>query len=148
MKRQFNYGMQTLQDEKRIQYYAKQFEDELPIDLIESCTFSYGNDVFEHKINFDGFARLIANGARDVEINLVAHVKNKYGDFSKSNDYVHKLENCMVRDGIIKNDNESKNIYSPGAGTITLRVGKDIYENCILTDLSAEVTSNNSSVMI
>ena len=27
-----------------------------------------------------------------------------------------------------------------------MRVGKDIYENCILTDLSAEVTSNNSSV--
>ena len=141
--RGFNYGMQTLQDEKRIQYYAKQFEDELPIDLIESCTFSYGNKVFDHKINFDGFAKLIANGARDVEINLVAHVKNKYGDFSKSNDYVHKLENCMMKSENLKQENSNN---TTDVGLITLRVGKDIYENCILTDLSAEVTSNNSSV--
>lgn len=144
--RGFNYGMQILQDEKKIQYYAEQFEDELPIDLIESCTFNYGNEVSEHQISMNEFATLIVNGARDVEINLVAHVKNKYGDFSKSNDYVHKLENCMAKDYSPHKNNKDNNIFSDTAGNITLRVGKDIYENCYLKELTAEVTSNNSSV--
>jgi len=86
---------------------------------------------------------LIANGARDVSINLVAHVKNKYGDFSKSNDYVHKLENCMAKDFLSNKKTEGSGIFE---GAITLRVGKDIYENCLLKSLTAEVTSNNSSV--
>ena len=44
--------------------------------------------------------------------------------------------------------NESKNSETlvEGAGTITLRVGKDIYENCFLKDLKAEITSDKSSI--
>ena len=142
--RGFNYGMQTLQDEKKIQYYAEQFEDELPIDLIESCTFEYNNEISEHTSKVNDIVTLIAKGAKDVSINLVAHVKNKYGDFSKSNDYVHKLENCMAKDYKERTINAEKNNIFNGA--ITLRVGKDIYENCYLNELTAEVTSNNSSV--
>ena len=89
---------------------------------------------------------LIAKGARDVEINLVAHVKNKYGDFSKSNDYVHKLENCMTKDFEYQEKQRKNNSFQVGAGNITLRVGKDIYENCFLKSINAEVTSNSSSV--
>ena len=60
--RGFNYGMQTLQDEKRIQYYAQQFEYELPIDLIESCTFEYNNEMFEHTSKAEDVVTLIAHG--------------------------------------------------------------------------------------
>ena len=79
-------------------------------------------------------------------ITLVAHIKNKYGDFSKSNDYVHKLENCMAKDFKPHKENKDNKIYTESAGTVTLRVGKDIYENCFLKEFSAVITSDKSSI--
>jgi hypothetical protein len=144
--RGFNDGLKVFQDEKNIQAYAEQFEDELPIDLIESCKFEYKDDVSEHVTKTGDVETLMANGAKDVTITLVAHVKNKYGDFSKSNDYVHKLENCMAKDFKPHEENKKDKIFSEFAGTVTLRIGKDIYENCFLKELAAEVTSDKSSV--
>lgn len=144
--RGMNYGLQTLQNEKKIKNFEQQYEDIIPIDLIESCQFGYKDSISVHKLkNAAGEDYIARPGAKDVEITLVGHINNKQGNFTQSNDYIHKLESCMALDKWTNSSNKDSNELS-GAGTITLRIGNDIYEKCILSDLSADVSVKDGGV--
>ena len=141
--RGMNYALKTIQNEKKIKQFEELYEDIIPIHLIESCQFEYKEDKLEflEPIWADGSTTRI--GAKDVGITIVGHIKNENGNFTQSNDYIHKLEKCITSDKYERKQAEDNKLFLHSAGTLTLRVGNDIYENCFLKDLFSEISIQN-----
>ena len=100
------------------------YGDEIPIDVVESCQYTYSEKIAEHPIK--GFLEkdIWLSDLGLVEINFVGHIKNPNGELVKTNRYMHKLGECMK--------NKS---------AVTLRIGKDVYENCLIEDMSPVITN-------
>ena len=138
--RGMNYALKTIQNEKKIKQFEELYEDIIPIHLIESCQFEYKDNISVHKLkNEQGKEYIAAPGAKEVAIKIIGHIKNVNGNFTLSNDYIHKLETYMAEDKWYNTLNNTKNELNISAGTITLRIGNVIYENCLLNEFDAKV---------
>lgn len=102
----------------------KQYGDEIPIDVIESCQYLYKETLVSHPINITQNNNSWLSDLEPVTINLVGHIKNSNGELVKSNDYMQKLGECMKQ-----------------KLPVTLRIGKDIYENCYIEEMSPIITN-------
>ena len=97
---------------------------EIPVDVVESCQYIYSEKVAEHSIQgvFDKNIWLSDLGL--VKINFVGHMKNAAGELVVSNSYLQKLGECM----------QNKQ-------PVVLRIGKDVYENCLIENMSPIITN-------
>ena len=140
-----NYALKTIQNEKKIKQFEELYEDIIPIHLIESYQFEYKDNISVHKLkNEQGKEYIAAPGAKNLLITIIGHIKNENGDFTQSNDYIHKLECCMAQDKWTQDQRKDNNGLN-SAGTVTLRVGNDIYENCIIKELHTEISSSEKN---
>jgi len=124
----------------KLQTFRELYE-ELPLDVVENFEFVYvQNDVLSRRILSDGLKDKYTNQTTKVGINVVAHIHNKDGDLVRTSALIHKLEYTMAI-GKTEGDYSDK-------GRVIFRIGKDIFENCRLTDLNAIISDSYDDVIL
>ena len=118
----FSNGLSTIQ-EMCIEKPSK-YEEEIPIDVVNKCEYTYTTTVAEQKIKELGFLPQYIDDLDPVEIKLFGHVKNENAELWSINDFNNKLVNIMLN---------KTQIY--------FRVGKSIYENCTISLYKPTITS-------
>ena len=108
-------GLSTVQSLTDKIDYSK-YGEEIPVDVVEKCLYKYNATSAHNKI--DKFGRLsdYVSDLDNVIITLWAHVKNQNAELWSLNDFSNKLTDIMQK-----------------KQAIIFRVGKSIYENCIIT---------------
>ncbi len=103
---------------------ASRYGDELPIDVVENCGFLYQDSIALHKISSpDELVNWVSDMA-PVTMNLEVCINNSSGQFSDIDSYIQRLCECML--------NKLR---------ITVRLGKNIYQNCIIESLNPNVSN-------
>ncbi len=97
--------------------YKNKYSEEIPIDIVERCTFKYKTVVPEHaKAENNNDTSYIGNMQRTV-INLFGHVKNKNAEIWELNDFSYKIADAMAMKKMV-----------------ALRIGRTIYEDVIIVN--------------
>ena len=116
-------GLSTVQSLTDKIDYSK-YGEEIPVDVVEKCLYKYNATSAHNKI--DKFGRLsdYVSDLDNVIITLWAHVKNRNAELWSLNDFSNKLTDIMQK-----------------KQAIIFRVGKSIYENCIITRYQPTITN-------
>ena len=116
----FSDSMSAVTEQMRQENYTK-YGEELPIDVVEEFSFDSEFDVAQNRVPLSiGYLSQI----QDMYLILEGQVKNQNAQFWYSGDYINKL----VSRKRVKN-------------FLILRMGTDFYENCIVEELDAQITS-------
>ena len=118
----FSNGLSTIQ-EMSIEKPSK-YEEEIPIDVVNKCVYTYTTTVAEQKIKELGFLPQYIDDLDPVVIKMYGHVKNENAELWSINDFNNKLVNIMLN---------KTQIY--------FRIGKSIYENCTISFYKPTITS-------
>ena len=118
----FSNGLSVIQD-MSIEKPSK-YGEEVPIDVISLCKYTYERNVAEKKIEENIDLKKYLGDLDPVKIELHAHVKNENAELWSINDFNNKIVDTMM-------------LKTP----ITLRIGKSIYENCIITSYIPTIKS-------
>ena len=97
---------------------------EIPIDVVESCSYMYKENIAEHPFQNISDRDIWLSDLGLVKINFVGHIKNAKGELVVTNSYMQRLGECM------KNKQP-----------VVLRIGKDVYENCLIENMSPVITN-------
>ena len=118
----FSNGLSAVQ-EMSIEKPAK-YGEEIPIDVVDKIEYTYSTDVAYKKIEEIGFLPRYISDLDPIVIKLYGHVKNENAELWSINDFSNKLVDTMLN---------KKQIY--------FRVGKSIYENCIISLYKPTITN-------
>ena len=98
--------------------------NEIPIDVVESCGYEYAQTIAQHRVQGLSDDNVLLSDLSFVKINFTGHIKNPKGELVKTNYYMQKLGECMKK-----------------KQPIVLRIGKDVYENCLIESMSPVITN-------
>ena len=119
----FSNGLSIVQAATEKIDYSK-YGEEIPIDVIDEFTYTYKTDVAQRTIDQEGFLPLYIDNLDPVVVTMKAHVKNENAELWNMNDFGNKIVDVMQR-----------------KEKVTFRVGKSIYENCIICKYFPTITS-------
>ena len=119
----FSNGLSVVQAATEKVDYSK-YGEEIPIDVIDEFTYTYKTDVAQRTVDQEGFLPLYIDNLDPVVVTMKAHVKNENAELWNMNDFGNKIVDVMQR-----------------KEKVTFRVGKSIYENCIICKYFPTITS-------
>ena len=119
----FSSGLEAITDSMNNANLGSKYGKEIPIDVVESLSYEYKNQVPEQKTE-DGSSIQYVTHFDPVEINLIAHIKNKNAELWEVNDTMQLLGKAMA-----------------DSQPITFRVGKSVYENCYISTMNPKITN-------
>ena len=126
----FSSGLQAVTDSLQSDNFADRYGDEIPIDVVEQLDYVYSNSLATKKLEVNSEIDYASN-IDPVIINLTAHIKNKNAELWGVNDTLQIL-------GTMQADKKP----------LTLRVGKSIYENCIINEMKPVITNINEIKLV
>ena len=107
------------------------YGEEIPIDVVTECTFEYTTSIATHmnannttSTKTPQFPNDYAKGIKFVKITLKGNIKNERAEMWNISDISNRIVDLMLE-----------------PTPITLRVGKTIYENCILHSYLPKITN-------
>ena len=116
----FSDSMSAITEQMRQENYTK-YGEELPIDVVEKFNVNTKAGINRRKV--DMIMEYVTQ-IQDIQLVLVGYIKNENAQFWRSGDYINKL--------IFIQDSQK---------AITLRIGSDFYEECVLEEMDAEITN-------
>ena len=116
----FSDSMSAVTEQMRQENYTK-YGEELPIDVVEKFNVNTKAGINRRKV--DMIMEYVTQ-IQDIQLVLVGYIKNENAQFWRSGDYINKL--------IFIQDSQK---------AITLRIGSDFYEECVLEEMDAEITN-------
>ena len=120
----FSNGLSIVQSATESVDYSK-YGEEIPIDSVDNLGYTYNNASATQKIiEYDFSPEDYISDLEPTKLKIKAYVKNENAELWNVNDFNNKLVDIMA----------SKT-------PITVRIGKSIYENCIIITYSPTVTS-------
>ena len=118
-------GLEAVRNENKLNNIYKNYGEEIPIDVVKKCDFSFSGESFIHNISLEDISKLHPNdNTNRVLIKFEGNVNNESGDLVKSNTIIQKLARVL----------SSKSL-------VALRVGKDVFENCLIAQLNPSVVN-------
>ncbi len=126
----FSSGLQAVTDSLQSDNFADRYGDEIPIDVVEQLDYVYSNTLPQKSAELSTNIEYISH-IGPVEINLTAHIKNKNAELWEVNDTLQILGSMQV---------DKK--------PVTLRVGKSIYENCLIHEMTPVITNINEIKLV
>ena len=120
----FSNGLSIVQSATESVDYSK-YGEEIPIDVVNNIDYTYNNGAATQKIEeYDFSPEDYISDLEPTKLQIKANVKNENAELWSVNDFNNKLVDIMAN-------------KTP----ITVRIGKSIYENCIIITYSPKVTS-------
>ena len=134
-------GLKFFQNNGKNILLKTQYE-ELPLDVVVDFEFeSHEHKILSKRILPNISDSQVTNKLDNIYINIVAHIHNPDGSFVKANNIINKLEQTMSA-GLDYTKNKGSNKKSSNRGLVILRVGKDIFEHCRISDLRVNVSES------
>ena len=120
----FSGGLNAIQDEKDSLDRRQKYGEEIPIDVVSKCDFTYNVEASVHPVSTGSdFMDYIKNfGA--VEIKVSAHVKNECAEIWQMSDYSNKIVDAMLK-----------------KQPVVFRIGNTIYEDIIIEKYDPVITN-------
>ena len=121
----FSDGLSIVQSAADKTDYRSKYGEEIPIDVVENLNYTYKLQKAEQKtsLNENNVDKYLSN-LDPIKVILSAHVKNENAELWSVNDFTTKIVDLMAN----KQD-------------FTVRLGKSIYENCVITSFNPIITS-------
>ncbi len=110
----FDSGLTAFEEEANVKSRYAIYGDEIPIDLVEECSYEYYVDAPEQKTE-EGTKIDYLTQLDTIKIKVIGHVKNKNAEVWDLNDYSYKLADAM-------------SMKKP----LLLRIGRTIYDKVYL----------------
>ena len=126
----FSSGLQAVTDSLQSDNLAGRYGDEIPIDVVEQLEYVYENLSSEKMTEKNTTTEYISH-IEPVKINLTAHIKNKNAELWEVNDTLQILGTMQAN-----------------KKPVTLRVGKSIYENCLIYEMKPVITNINEIKLV
>ena len=120
----FSDGLSIVQSAADKTDYRSKYGEEIPIDVVEQCKYFYKADIAHNRINEKGILSDYISDLDPLRIELKAHVKNDNAELWNINDFNNKLVDIMMK-----------------KQEVIFRVGKSIYENCIISKYEPTITN-------
>ena len=118
----FSNGLSVIQD-MSIEKPSK-YGEEVPIDVVDQIVYSYKTKTPTQKISENDVIKKYIANLDPAEIALKAHIKNENAELWNINDFNNKIIDVMI--------NKKEIIF---------RLGKSIYENCIISSFTPTIDS-------
>ena len=118
-----SHGLKTIQDIGKSESFAK-FGEEIPIDVVEKLEYTYKAEKAHQKIYEVYHSPQYVTDLDPVKIIISGHVKNQNAELWNLNDFNNKIFTIM---------SQKKDVF--------FRVGKSVYENCIITSYKPTITN-------
>ncbi len=120
----FSNGLSIIQSATESVDYSK-YGEEIPIDVVNNIDYTYNNGAATQKIEeYDFSPEDYISDLEPTKLQIKANVKNENAELWSVNDFNNKLVDIMAN-------------KTP----ITVRIGKSIYENCIIITYAPKVIS-------
>ena len=120
----FSNGLSIVQAATESVDYSK-YGEEIPIDVVNNIDYTYNNGAATQKIEeYDFSPEDYISDLEPTKLQIKANVKNENAELWSVNDFNNKLVDIMAN-------------KTP----ITVRIGKSIYENCIIITYAPKVIS-------
>ena len=127
----FSSGLQAVTDSLQSDNFADRYGDEIPIDVVEQLTYTYDSMIAEKFVPLDVNSTDYIYNIKAVIINFTGHIKNKNAELWEVNDTLQTLGNAQTQKTFV-----------------TLRIGKSIYENCIIRKMEPVITNINEIKLV
>ena len=119
----FSDGLSIVQSATERVNFSK-YGEEIPIDVITQCVYEYERRIAQQKIDEEIDLTQYVGNLDPVKITIDAHVKNENAELWSINDFSNKIIDLFMKEE-----------------SIIFRVGKSIYENCIITSYQPTITN-------
>ena len=120
----FSDGLSIVQSAADKTNYRSKYGEEIPIDVITQCVYEYERRIAQQKIDEEIDLTQYVGNLDPVKITIDAHVKNENAELWSINDFSNKIIDLFMKEE-----------------SIIFRVGKSIYENCIITSYQPTITN-------
>ena len=121
----FSDGLSIVQSAADKSNYRSKYGEEIPIDVVEQLDYTYNLKTPSQEVAMKNelFEKYISN-LEPIKLLLKASVVNKNAELWNINDFSTKIVDIMTN-----------KVY------VTVRIGKSIYENCIISTYTPIITS-------
>ena len=120
----FSGGLNAIQDEKDSLDRRQKYGEEIPIDVVSKCDFTYNVEASVHPVptgkNFMDYIK----GFGPVDIAVFAHVKNESAEIWQMSDFSNKIVDAIVKKQLV-----------------VFRIGNTIYEDILIKKYEPEITN-------
>ena len=120
----FSNGLNAVQEERDFLYRTRKYGQEIPIDIVARCDYTYDMKLAEHPILTGKDVMDYIKDLGVVNIVVSGHVKNDCAQIWSMNDFSNRIVDAMLK-----------------KKPVVFRIGKTIYENIIIEKYEPWITN-------